>query len=237
MVLSVLRKEKHAAELRFGNHNPNWNDGAASGNSNPSTTPGDVAGNANADFGTTASRSPHDGPGDGDAAPGGGTPNREWFTAMFEVHAAFDTSHPTTKLSLAERELLSEVDKVISQYKLLFAHVISVVNPETGTTSRQLVYPVLTDQFTAFLRTVKLPKATVNLQSHVQAHVKLIGRSPLLMDGLSCLEPQMFDTVFALSLRKFDWAIELPTVNRESVKDLLGIYHFAKMRKGSYFYQ
>jgi hypothetical protein len=57
------------------------------------------------------------------------------------------------------------------------------------------------------------------------------------MDGLSCLEPQMFDSVFALSLRKFAWAVELPTVNRESVKDLLGIYHFAKMRKGSYLYQ
>jgi hypothetical protein len=47
----------------------------------------------------------------------------------------------------------------------------------------------------------------------------------------------MFDTVFALSLRKFAWAVELPTLNCESVKDLLGIYHFAKMRKGSYFYQ
>jgi hypothetical protein len=140
-------------------------------------------------------------------------------------------------ISLAERELLSEVDEVISQYKLLFARVIDVVNPEMGTTSRQLVYLVLIDQFTAFLRTVKLNKATVNLQSHVQAHIKLIGCSPLLMDELPCLEPQMFDNVFALSLRKFAWAVKLPTVNRESVKDRLGIYHFDRMRKGSYLYQ
>jgi hypothetical protein len=140
-------------------------------------------------------------------------------------------------LSLAEKELLSEVDKVMAQYKLLFACVIDVVNSETGVTTKQLVYLTLTDQFKAFLQTVKLNKATVTLQSHIQAHIELIGSSPLLMDGLSCLKPQMFDSVFSLSLHKFAWAVELPTVNRESVKDLLGIYHFAKMRKGSYSYQ
>jgi hypothetical protein len=90
-----------------------------------------------------------------------------------------------------------------------------------------------TPQFEAFLKTHHATKATSLLQDHLQSHQEANSQSDKLLDGLANLDPHIFDTAMALALHKYLWAKEVPTLNPDSIKDKIGIYHIAGARKMS----
>jgi hypothetical protein len=140
------------------------------------------------------------------------------------------------KLTIAEKEQVSESEDVIAQYQLLFARIEKGINPNNGQDTELLVFPTLSNQFTHFLKTHRASKAVSILQAHIQGHSEIIGNSDKFLDGFATLEPTMFDGISASTVRKFGWATEIPNVNPYLVKLHLGLYHFAQVRASSHMF-
>jgi hypothetical protein len=230
-VLAVLRAEKRTAILRVAEN--------ASLPREPPSPMSSTTGSISASSSTTAGS-----PARPTTIPGASTTNAvdaAQYTAIFDGLAnsklvSATTASGTTKLTLTEKEQLSESEDVIAQYQLLFARTVKTTCPTTGKDTELLVFPKLTGQFTQFLKTHRGSKAVSILQSHIQAHAEKSGNSDKLLDGVASLDPNMFDAVFASALRKFGWTTEVPTHNADSVKYDLGIYHFAQVRAQSHIY-
>jgi hypothetical protein len=217
-VLTILRAEKRTAIMRMAENaniprdRSHQSHSSASGTSSGSTS-------------TSGSPSSTRGP----------PCDAEGFKAMFDGLAASKFMSNggrqyNAKLSLKEKEQISESEDVIAQYQLLFACVTKGTNASTGVDTEVLVLPKISAQFTQFLTTHRALKATSILQAHIQSHTEMTGRSDTMMDTLANLEPMMFDAVFATTLRKFGWATETPNVCPHTVERDIGIYHFAPVR-------
>jgi hypothetical protein len=223
-VLTILRAEKRTAIMRMAE---NANIPRERTNTSNSSTSGSSSGASSTAGSPSSTRGP---PSDADG-----------YKAMFDGLAASKFmsnggGHDNTKLSLKEKEQISESEDVIAQYQLLFARVTKGTNAATGVDTEVLVFPKISGQFTQFLTTHRASKATSILQAHIQSHTEMTGRSDTMMDTLANLEPMMFDAVFATTLRKFGWATETPNVCPHTVERDIGIYHFAPVRTESHLF-
>jgi hypothetical protein len=229
-VLTVLRGEKRTAILRVAE-----NASIPREHSSPSSS---TTGSNTSGGSSPGAPSPARNPNLGNITP---PVDAATFKAMFDGLANSKLINSggaasAAKLSVSEKEQQSEAEDVLAQYQLLYARISKTICPNTGKETELLIYPKISGQFTQFLTTHRASKAASVLQAHIQAHAEKTGRSDKLLDGFACLDPNMFDAVFASTLRKFGWTTEVPNLQPHLVKYALGIYHFAQVRAQSHLF-
>jgi hypothetical protein len=74
-------------------------------------------------------------------------------------------------------------------------------------------------------------------QDEMEHTVKKLSASDNFLDSMSDAPVGMFDGVFITCLRNFRWAKDPYNMDKESVRDRIGIPHFAAPRKDSVQYK
>jgi hypothetical protein len=170
-------------------------------------------------------------------APQGNAPATSDITQVLEalVKSNTGTTHTTTS---NEREQMKEAVEVEHRYKLMFARVQDVVDPDDPMRrTRQVVYPTLTAAFKEVLNATRSTKATSLFQDHIGNQIRTMANSDRFLDTAHDMPTNMIDSVFSACIRSASWAKDPPVIEPESVKDRLGIYHFASPRTDTVTYQ
>ena len=170
------------------------------------------------------------------AAPPTNAPDPQMQQALLlYLQKSASTTHTTTS---TERDQLKEAEEVEHRYMLIFGRIKNSTDPlDSSKTIDHVVYPKLTAQFRDVLNTAKASKANTLFQDHIMNHVKSMAVGQLLLDTSHDLPSSLIDPVFSTCIRTASWAVDPPVLEPESVKDKLGIYHFATPRLNTVTYQ
>jgi hypothetical protein len=95
----------------------------------------------------------------------------------------------------------------------------------------------LTPVFLQVLQTSKTTAAVQMFQDEVEHTVKGLSTSENFLDSMSDVPVALFDGVFISCLRNFWWAKDPYNMDKGSVRDRLGIPHFAAPRQDTVQYK
>jgi hypothetical protein len=95
----------------------------------------------------------------------------------------------------------------------------------------------LTPVFLKVLQASKVTAAVQFFQDEVEHTFKGMAASDNFLDSMSDVPVGMFDGVFVTCLHNFRWAKDPYNMDRESVRDRLGIPHFAAPRQETVQYK
>jgi hypothetical protein len=137
---------------------------------------------------------------------------------------------PTT--TSAERERAKESEGATIKYRLMFGRTVEVVDPSDPSSKiPSIQLAELTPVFLQVLQASKVPAAVQFFQDEIEHTVKGLAASDNFLDSMSDVPVGMFDAVFIQCLRNFRWAKDPFNMDKESVRDRIGIPHFAAPRQ------
>jgi hypothetical protein len=143
---------------------------------------------------------------------------------------------PTT--ASAERKRAKESKGATIKYRLLFGRTIEVVGPSDPSSKlASIQLAELTPVFLQVLQASKITAAVQFFQDEIEHTVKGLSASDNFLDSMSDVPVGMFDGVFVQCLRSFRWAKDPFNMDKESVRDRLGIPHFAAPRQETVQYK
>jgi hypothetical protein len=143
---------------------------------------------------------------------------------------------PTT--TSAERERAKESEGAIIKYQLMFGRTVEVVNPlDIFDKQKTIQLAELTPVVLQVLQASKITAAVQSFQDKVENTVKGLAASDNFLDSMSDVPAGMFDAVFITCLRNFCWAKDPYNMDRESVRDRVGILHFVAPRQETVQYK
>jgi hypothetical protein len=110
----------------------------------------------------------------------------------------------------------------------MFGRTVEVVNPlDIFDKQKTIQLAELTPVYLQVLQASKITAAVQSFQDAVENTVKGLAASENILDSMSDVPAGMFDAVFITCLRNFRWAKDPYNMDRESVRDRVGIPHFA----------
>jgi hypothetical protein len=147
-------------------------------------------------------------------------------------------SAPVTTTTLAEQERVQESKGAGTKHGLFFGHTFHVDDPTDPTNSLATIrLAELTPVFLQVLQTSKTTAAVQMFQDEVEHTIKGLSVSDNFLNSMSDVPAGMFDGVFISCLRNFCWAKDPYNMDKESVRDRLGISHFAAPRQDTVQYK
>jgi hypothetical protein len=145
---------------------------------------------------------------------------------------------PVPTMTLAERERAKESEGATIKYRLLFGRTIEVVDPSDPSSKLASIQVAeLTPVFLQVLQASKIRAAVQFFQDEIELTVKGLSDSDNFLDSMSDVPVGMFDGVFVKCLCSFRWAKDPFNMDKESVRDRLGIPHFAAPRQETVQYK
>jgi hypothetical protein len=118
------------------------------------------------------------------------------------------------------------------KYQLLFGRTIDMINPvDSADRQKNIQLAELTPVFMQVLQASKITAAAQFFQDEVEHTIKGLAASNNFLDSMSDVPVGVFNSVFITCLRNFCWAKDPYNMDRESVRDRLGIPHFAAPRQ------
>lgn len=172
------------------------------------------------------------------------TRHLHYFIHYSIVHSAIKaalehipTPSPKTHLSSSDQEQKLSCEDTILRYCLMFAYLQDITDADGTVIDRLVVCPDLTEDFTAVLKTAKLPRALKLLADGIATHMERRALSELFYDGCANFDRKLIDLPFLTCLQSFMWATSPPVSDLDTIKDQLGPYHFAAPDKACVHYK
>jgi hypothetical protein len=120
----------------------------------------------------------------------------------------------------------------------MFGRTVEVVDPSDPSSKiPSIQLAELTPVFLQVLQASKIPVAVQFFQDEIEHTVKGLAASDNFLDSMSDVPVGMFDAVFIQCLRNFRWAKDPFNMDKESVRDRIGIPHFAALRQDTVQYK
>jgi hypothetical protein len=156
------------------------------------------------------------------------------------IKAAIAAPGPSTKepQSRTGRETCKAIQDAVARYQLMFAWLTITADPNN--TDVQIVTVKLlaiSEVFLEILDTTKISEAVRMTQEQITYHLAQRSTSKTF-DGASMnYDSKALDAPKVKALKRAHWADRPLSIEPKSVKDKLGIYHFAPPRIDSFQYQ
>ncbi len=161
---------------------------------------------------------------------------KEVVTAVLEGYGKNNADNAPQ--SRSDREATKAVADTKVRYQLLLARIDEISDPnEPGVTILSLVLPAISDVFIKILDTSKLPEATRMIKEQFKSHIQRKSQSRDFHDRSSDFNTSAFDGPLVTALKRATWAERSLALEPDSVKDMIGLYHFAPPRTGTVEYQ
>jgi len=167
-------------------------------------------------------------PGPPNVSPEGQTDVERIITGA--VNAVYNRSRDEEQHTLtgADRENKKEVLNTTIRYRLFSSQVHEILDATGSVVGREVRCPDLSEPFLEVLRCSKPGRAVHSFKETMDQHLKARAASDKFLDGCADFDLKLLDQPFTTAVRNFSWATELPIADRDSVKDQLGLYHFAR---------
>jgi hypothetical protein len=170
--------------------------------------------------------------------PAGGVSAADLHALIQSLRTPTATLAPLPTATSAERERAKESEGAIIKYQLMFGRTIEVVNPlDIFDKQKTIQLAELTPVFLQVLQASKITAAVQSFQDEVENTAKDLAASDNFLDSMSDVPAGMLDAIFITCLRNFRWAKDPYNMYRESVRDRVGIPHFAAPRQETVQYK
>jgi hypothetical protein len=150
------------------------------------------------------------------------------------------TPGPSTKepQSHINRETHKTVQDTVTQYQLMFTRLTSTAAPkDTNVQIISVNLPAISNVFKEILNTTKVSKVVRMTQEQFTYHLTQRSTSKTLHDASVNYNAKALNAPKVTALKRAHWADHPLSIEPDSIKDRVGIYHFAPPRTGSYQYE
>jgi hypothetical protein len=120
----------------------------------------------------------------------------------------------------------------------MFARLTTIVDPNDNDIKIITVgLPAISEVFKEILDTIKVSEAVHMTQEQFTYHLAQRSTSKIFHDASMKFDAKALGAPKVTALKRAHWADRPLSIERDSIKDKLGIYHFAPPRIGSYEYE
>ena len=156
------------------------------------------------------------------------------------VKAAIASPGPAIKevQSRTDRETHKAIQDAVARYQLMFAGLTTTADPTDSDVKTITVdLPAISDVFKEILDTTKVSEAVRMTQEQFTYYLAQRSTSKKIHDASMNYDAKALDAPKVTALKRAHWADRPLSIEPDSIKDKLGIYHFAPPRIGSYEYE
>jgi hypothetical protein len=156
------------------------------------------------------------------------------------IKATIATPGPAIKeaQSRTDCETHKAIQDAVARYQLMFAGLTTTANPNDNDVKIITVgLPAISEVFKEILDTAKVSEAVRMTQEQFTYHLAQRSTSKNFHDASMNYDAKALDAPKATALKRAHWADRPLSIKPDSIKDKLGIYHFAPPRIGSYEYE
>jgi hypothetical protein len=156
------------------------------------------------------------------------------------VKAAIATPGPAIKeaQSRTDRETHKAIQDAVARYQLMFAGLTTTADPNDNDVKIITVdLPAISEVFKEIIDTTKVSEAVRMTQEQFTYHLAQRSTSKTFHDASMNYNAKALDAPKVTALKRAHWADRPLSIEPDSIKDKLGIYHFAPPRIESYKYE
>jgi hypothetical protein len=146
------------------------------------------------------------------------------------VKAAIATPGPAIKevQSRTDRETHKAIQDAVARYQLMFAGLTTTADPNDSDVKTITVdLPAISEVFKEIIDTTKVSEAVRMTQEQFTYHLTQRSTSKTIHDASMNYDAKALNAPKVTALKRAHWADRPLSIEPDSIKDRLGIYHFA----------